>query len=65
MSHPSLNIYVQQHTNTLIGKNLKVEPLLSAPASGFKMPCSYSLTAVGKVALPRYLSEFRLRVSSF
>ena len=30
-----------------------------------KVPCSYSLTAMDKLALLRYLSEFRLRVSSF
>ena len=29
-----------------------------------KVPCSYSITAMGKFALLRYLSEFRLRVSS-
>ena len=33
--------------------------------SGLKVPCSFQLTAMGKFALLRYLSEFRLRISSF
>jgi len=32
---------------------------------GLKVLCSYKLTAMLKFALLRYLSEFRLRVSSF
>jgi len=30
-----------------------------------KVPCSYELTAMGKFTLLRYLSEFRIMVSSF
>ena len=30
-----------------------------------KVPCSYGVSALGKFALFRYMSEFRLRVSSF
>jgi len=32
---------------------------------GLKVPCSYKVSARGKYALLMYLSEFRLRVSSF
>jgi len=34
------------------------------PATCLKVPCSYYLTAMSKFALLRYLSEFRLGVSS-
>ena len=33
--------------------------------AALKVPCSYLSTAMGKFALLRYLSDFRLRVSSF
>jgi len=34
-------------------------------AQGLKVLCSYELTAMVKFALLMYMSEFRLRVSSF
>jgi len=30
--------------------------------SGLKVPCSYKVSAIGKLALLRYLSEFRFQV---
>ena len=38
---------------------------LSREYQHLNVPCSYTLTAMVKFALLEYLSEFRLRVSSF
>jgi len=37
--------------------------IASSSSSPLKVPCSYKLTAMGKFALLRYLSEFRFQVS--
>ena len=46
---------------------LLLHPVLFANSRllGLKVPCSYELTAMGKLALLMHMSEFRLRVSSF
>jgi len=55
----------------LVGVSVEMEDFNSSreyvvlDAVGLRVLCSYELTAMGKFALLRYLSEFRLRVSSF
>ena len=45
--------------------NSPIELLSRCSPPPLKVPCSYELTAMRKVTLLVYMSEFRLRVSSF
>jgi len=53
----------QSHQYSLIMK--KLLRFTWAHRTPLNVLCSYKLTAMVKLALLRYLSEFRLRVSSF
>jgi len=54
-----------RRSNPCSASSLSVSTCRDCTEFGSKVPCSYSSTATVKFALLMYMSEFRLRVSSF